>query len=315
MGEGAEQALQRARAKTTDLAVDRSGHRPDDKEIFGRLAEIDRIANEQWLASLDERKRKELEFHDRDRDRSAEHEALMQDSDTYEKFYGNKKYYSTVERSHAYLNTWIANHAPGKVFLDYACGNGMLAIQAAQAGARLSIGLDISQVSVQNARADAERAGVSARTRFVQADAENTLLPDNSVDVIVCSGMLHHLDLSYSFPELRRILSPGGKILCVEALDYNPIIKLYRRLTPAMRTDWEKAHILDLDDVRFARRFFTVGEVRYWHIVSYLGAHLRFALPLLERLDSILTRVPLVQRMSWIFTFELVKPITDDKVA
>ena len=46
----------------------------------------------------------------------------------------------------------------------------------------------------------------------------------------MCCGMLHHLDLSYAFPELRRILSLEGKILAIEALDYNPIIKLYRNI-------------------------------------------------------------------------------------
>ncbi len=34
----------------------------------------------------------------------------------------------------------------------------------------------------------------------------------------------------------------GERILCIEALDYNPTIKLYRMCTPDMRTKWEKAH-------------------------------------------------------------------------
>ena len=79
------------------------------------------------------------------------------------------------------------------VFLDYACGNGSNAIAAAKAGAKLSIGLDISDVSVQNCRRFATDAGVTSNSYFIQADAENTKLPDNSVDVIICSGMLHHL--------------------------------------------------------------------------------------------------------------------------
>src|SRR5262249_22557726 len=154
--------------------------------------------------------------------------------------------------SKRWVEQWIGDSVPGKVFLDYACGNGKQAILAAKSGAALAIGIDISRVSVENARADASSAGVGANTRFVQADAENTMLPDESVDVVLCSGMLHHLDLSYALPELRRILVPGGKILAVEALDYNPAIKIYRWLTPAMRTEWEAAHILSLRDVRFA---------------------------------------------------------------
>src|SRR6185437_6853954 len=127
---------------------------------------------------LDERKRKELEFHDRDRNRS---EIPKMDSDTYERFYGNKKYYSATARSKRYVETWLATNVPGKIFLDYACGNGVQAIVAARNKAKLSIGIDISAVSIGNARNDARAAGVESNTRFVQADAENTRLPDNSV--------------------------------------------------------------------------------------------------------------------------------------
>jgi SAM-dependent methyltransferase len=146
----------------------------------------------------------------------------------------------------------------------------------------------------------------------VQADAENTKLPDNSVDVVICSGMLHHLDLSYAFPELRRILAPGGKILAVEALDYNPAIKLYRLLTPAMRTEWETAHILSLKDVRFARRFFNVGELRYWHVTGILAPHVSF-IParVFDVVDAAIERIPGAQLLAWMFTFVMEKNRAD----
>ena len=269
-----------------------------------KLSELALIPSEEWLGSLTERKRRELEFHDRDRDRK---QLQNLDQDTFERFYGNKKYYDATQHSKDYVDEWIRTNARGKVFLDYACGNGANAIKAAQAGAALAIGLDISPVSVENARADARAAGVAANTFCVQADAENTKLPENSIDAVICSGMLHHLDLSYACPELRRILAPGGVLLAVEALDYNPAIKAYRKLTPAMRTEWEAAHILSLKDVKFAKRFFEVGEVRYWHITSIIGPHMRPLMPLLEGIDRVLTRIPFVQLMAWIFTFELKK--------
>jgi ubiquinone/menaquinone biosynthesis C-methylase UbiE len=140
------------------------------------------------------------------------------DADTYEKFYGNRKYYGDVAASRRYVDSWISENYRDKIFLDYACGDGANAIKAAKAGAKLSIGLDISRVSIKNAKKDALLQGVEENTFFVQADAENTLLPDNSVEVIVCSGMLQHLNLSYAFLELRKILQVGGKILAVEAL-------------------------------------------------------------------------------------------------
>lgn len=275
------------------------------QDLIEHVDRIDQITDEQWKLTLNDRKIKELEFHDRDRD--IEQMEETQANDTFEKFYGNKKYYKATKRSTEFVQNWIAREAKGQVFLDYACGNGFNAVLAAEAGAALSLGFDISGVSVQNARKAADEAGVGSNTKFFQADCENTNLPDNCIDVVICSGMLHHLDLSFAIPELRRIMKPGGKLLAVEALDYNPAIKLYRIMTPAMRTDWEKAHILDLSDVKFASRFFEVEEIRFWHILGYVAGKFPALFPLLDGVDRFLEKVPYLQRMAWIFTFVLRK--------
>lgn len=272
------------------------------EELKTKLSEIEKVTNTQWMSSLDERKRKELEFHDRDRDRSRK-ESL--DDDSYEKFYGNRKYYDGAGLSRLYVDNWIKVKAKDRVFLDYACGDGASAIKAAKAGAKLAIGIDISRLSVENAKRDAEKEGVQANTYFLQADAENTKLPNSSIDVIICSGMLHHLDLSYAFPELRRIMNSGGVLLAGEALSYNPLIKLYRYITPSMRTEWEKRHILSLADVRFAKRFFDIHDIRYWHVASILTPYCRALLPVWNSIDKVLTKIPLIQQLAWIFTFEL----------
>jgi SAM-dependent methyltransferase len=119
--------------------------------------------------------------------------------------------------------------------------------------------------------------------------------------------MLHHINLNKGFPEMKRILKPGGKILAIEALDYNPLIKLYRKLTPNMRTEWEKSHILSLSDINLAKKYFLLDKINFWHIFSYLGFFSKKLLPVLNFIDKILTKVPYVQLMSWIFTFELKK--------
>jgi ubiquinone/menaquinone biosynthesis C-methylase UbiE len=269
---------------------------------------IDKISDEEWMLGLEDRKIKELEFHDRDRENMGSDNQVAQETegDTFEKFYGNKKYYQIVNRSTSYVRRWIELESKGKIFLDYACGNGSNARLAAESGAALSLGFDISGVSVANAKQFAKDENID-NARFFQADAENTKLADNSIDVILCSGMLHHLDLSYAMPELRRILKPGGKVLAVEALDYNPAIKLYRMITPAMRTDWEKAHILSLKDITFAKRFFKLGEVKHWHVVGYAAGKFPFLMPFLDLLDRVLEKIPGIQIMSWMFTFELIK--------
>jgi ubiquinone/menaquinone biosynthesis C-methylase UbiE len=182
-------------------------------------------------------------------------------------------------------------------------------VAAAQAGAKLAIGIDISGESIERARRQAEAKGVGSSTVFIQADCEDTRLPAGSVDLIYCCGMLHHLDLSYAFPEMRRIMTPGAKAFGYEALNYNPLIKLYRKLTPELRTAWEKEHILSLKDLEFARRFFEVEDVRYWNLTVMAAPHLPFLAPAFAAIDAVLTKIPLVQLMSWIFTFELRKSL------
>ena len=73
-----------------------------------------------------------------------------------------------------------------------------------------------------------------------------------------------------------------------------------------MRTDWEKAHILGLKDINFAKYFFDIGEIKYWHLTSYLGAYLPKLLPFFNALDSVMVKLPGIKIMSWIFTFELL---------
>ncbi len=279
------------------------------ENLINAINVIDRISDKKWKSSLNERKMKELEFHDRDRDETIFKDTIK--NDTYEKFYGNHKYYNATDRSREFVQRWIEINSKGKVFLDYACGNGSNARKAAKSGALISLGFDISSVSVNNAIEMSKNENIPLKQKngvcFFQADAENTKLPDSCIDTIICSGMLHHLDLSHAFPELRRILKPGGKILAIEALDYNPAIKLYRMLTPDMRTDWEKAHILSLKDLKFAERFFTVQNIKYWHVLGYLGGKVPFLLSVLDSFDILLEKIPYLQRMAWIFTFELRK--------
>ncbi len=283
------------------------------KKCLETLDEKSKVTN--WSLTLNDRKIKELEHHNLQRETKAKPDLP---SDIYELLHGNKKFYSTVKVSDDYLDQWMRKNVPGKVVLDYACGNGGQAIRSAKYGAAFAIGQDLSDVSIENARKTAAREGLETRTAFLQADCENTGLPDACVDVIFCTGVLHHLDLSYVFPELRRLLKKNGKILAVEALDYNPGIKLYRKMTPSMRTDWEKKHILSLKDLRFASHFFDVKNVRYWHLLSIGAVFFRknnflfeHTLKFFNWIDSWLLKIPLINLMSWQFTFELHKKEND----
>lgn len=282
-----------------------------DQTMIGEIAalrkHIDRIAATRqagWLSTLETRKLKELEFHNDHRSPGAHAD---QPRDVYEQLYGNKKYYATTALSDDYFDHWIHRHCKDKIVLDYACGNGVNTRRAARAGARLAIGLDVSDVSVRNAQRAATEEGLEQNVVFLQADCEETDLPPSCLDVVICVGMLHHLDLSFALPEIRRILKPGGICFALEALDYNPAIKLYRHLTPQMRTEWERAHILSYRDLRFIERFFDVRNVRHWHLLSIAGVKAPRFLPIFNWLDQQLLRLPGLKLMSWMFSFEMHK--------
>ena len=163
---------------------------PDELREF--ISQIDRSDDPSWLETTDARKQAEAEFHDEKVDR---HGVARGSDDLPELKRGNKRFYSTVAKSKEYTLRWIDQQAPGRVVLDYACGQGELTLRAARAGAKLAIGLDISKPSIENARADAADDGLTENTCFIQGDCEDTRLPDGCVDVMICSGMLHHLDV------------------------------------------------------------------------------------------------------------------------
>lgn len=260
-----------------------------------------------WVRQLEDRKREEAEFHDEYR---AGHVNEQHGTSS------NHRFYEAASIVSDYRDAWIrkwASVAPS-TFLDFACGDGLLTIEAAKAGARAAVGIDISEVSVRNAAETAAVAGVSERTRFLQRDCEDTGFPDDAFSACLCYGMLHHLDLTRAFPELARIMRPGGRILCVEALAYNPVIQLYRNRTPHLRTDWEKKHILSMREVRYAEQWFRVENVKFFLMASPLATFLpagpirRGGIALAQLVDSVATRVPGLQLWSWQFAFELVKP-------
>ncbi len=258
-----------------------------------------------WVAALDERKREEAGFHDADRAGHRDERATSTP---------NRRYYEAAGPVRELVDEWLRRESRGAICLDYACGNGHASRTMAAAGAALVVGIDISEVSVANAVERASQAGYGSISRYLQRDCEDTGLPAGAFDVVLCSGMLHHLDLKRAFPELHRVLAPGGRIMCMEALAYNPLIQLYRRLTPELRTEFETKHILSLRDVKFAERWFRVESLAYHLMAAPLATLLpagllrRSGLAIGHAVDAILTRVPLLQRWAWIFTFQLVKP-------
>lgn len=252
---------------------------------------------------MEDRKQKEALFHNK---REEDHLNM-----TYEQFmekYPNKRFYSVANMSKSYTRNMFKQFA-GKKVLDYCCGLGGISIQLAKAGAIVT-GIDISEESVKTATMEAERAGVSEKCTFIVGDAENSGLEGESFDCIVCSGVLHHLDLDAAYKEISRLLKKDGIVIGMEALAHNPIFMRYRRNTPQLRTEWEVNHILRVSDIKRASKYFEKIKIKYFHLTVLAAVPFRNTFlfkplrAILNAVDSVILKIPGIQKLAWqgIFT-------------
>jgi ubiquinone/menaquinone biosynthesis C-methylase UbiE len=160
-----------------------------------------------------------------------------------------KKYYKSASISKEKYRELLFENVKGKRVLEYGCGPGSAAFDLASRGAKVTA-IDISDVAIEQASEEAEKEKLDIE--FHVMDAENLEFEANYFDLICGSGILHHLDLDSSYKEINRTLKKNGKAVFFEPLGHNPIINLYRKLTPAMRTDDE--HPLLMRDLELARQ-------------------------------------------------------------
>ncbi len=102
----------------------------------------------------------------------------------------------------------------GRAALDLACGTAVISHLMNDVGFKVT-GLDWSDAMLSQARAKAKKRGTDIR--FVSGDAENTMEPKNSYDVITNRHLVWTLvDPQAAFAEWFSVLKPGGKVLILD---------------------------------------------------------------------------------------------------
>jgi len=111
----------------------------------------------------------------------------------------------------------LATHArilPGIRVLDLACGTGDPAISLARlVGPKgMVTATDLSAGMVEVARANASRSG-ALNIDFREADMQALPFADASFDAVTSKiGIMYAVDLPKAVSEIRRVLSPGGRM-------------------------------------------------------------------------------------------------------
>ena len=132
-----------------------------------------------------------------------------------------------------FLNFLNENSKNSEV-LDYGCGDGYYAEKVLNFYPKKMTGIDISEVAISDAKKRAIDKNLNIN--YSVDNCEKTKFEDNSFDIVYGTGILHHLQINKCIDEINRILKSNGKLVFIEPLGTNPLINLYRKLTPNSRS-------------------------------------------------------------------------------
>ncbi len=116
----------------------------------------------------------------------------------------------SAERNAAYL---LPHLKPGMSLLDIGCGPGSITVGLAEAvSPGRTVGVDMSEMALERARADAASSGLTD-IEYLAADAYELPFPDGSFDAVHLHQVLQHLsDPERAMQEALRVMTPGGVI-------------------------------------------------------------------------------------------------------
>jgi ribosomal protein L11 methylase PrmA len=103
----------------------------------------------------------------------------------------------------------VAKVTRNDLVYDLGCGDGRIVITAAQKHGARGVGIDIDPQRIAEATANATKAGVNDRVKFMQADLFTT---DISQATVVTLYLLPSLNVKL-MPKLMKELKPGTRIV------------------------------------------------------------------------------------------------------
>jgi SAM-dependent methyltransferase len=220
------------------------------------------------------------------------------------------KYYWVTEPYDLALWRLIEHLSRDRAVLELGCFTGSRMVQIGPL-AKLTIGVDISGEAVRLTNRRLAEADVRCGKAII-ASAESLPFANNAFDLVFGSAIIHHVDVAKCAQELHRILKPGGRAVFREPLGHNPLMNLYRKLTPSARTKDE--HPLLRRDLSILKSFFAVDDSHFFGLCSLLAAPFRalsggiFLRDTLDKMDSWLLRIPQLRPYAWQVNLVMRKP-------
>ena len=124
----------------------------------------------------------------------------------------------------------IAAPNPGEQWLDVCCGTGKLTLEIRKimGNSGAVTGLDFNAAMLSVARHAEELANLPSIISWLEADAMELPFPDKTFDGLTIGFGLRNLpDFDRGIREMRRVLKPGGKWVCLELS--HPVWPIFRQ--------------------------------------------------------------------------------------
>jgi 2-polyprenyl-3-methyl-5-hydroxy-6-metoxy-1,4-benzoquinol methylase len=106
---------------------------------------------------------------------------------------------------------------PAQTILEVGCGNGYLTLELARDGhavTGIDLSADIIEVAERSKAAHPDTPGFGS-LRYLCTDVNTWQALDASVDCVIFNRCLHHIsDLPQTMVTMKRLLKPGGRIIC-----------------------------------------------------------------------------------------------------
>ncbi|HEC35129.1 MAG TPA: class I SAM-dependent methyltransferase [Anaerolineae bacterium] len=197
----------------------------------------------------------------------------------------------------------------GRSGLEVGCGRGGNALKLASLGAQV-YATDISFRTVQAARRVSLAQNRIPRPIFQQMAGEAIAYRDGAFDFVFGHSVLHHLESRLAARELCRVLRPQGRAVFVEPLARHPLMMLFRKVTPHLRSPAEQP--LRLSDLEIWAEPFAQVHHREFYLFSVLSPILGALGPglggWLQRLDDRLIQAhPALRAFCWVTVITLVR--------
>jgi ribosomal protein L11 methylase PrmA len=118
----------------------------------------------------------------------------------------------------------MASVTEGDLVYDLGCGDGRIVITAAKEFGARGVGVDIDPRRIEESNANARKAGVTDRVRFIEGDLFRV---DLSKATVLTLYLLPSVNLQLR-PKLQRELKPGTRIVShnYDMGDWKPLRQL-----------------------------------------------------------------------------------------